>query len=125
MSAKLTTKEQELMDILWTLKKGYMKDIVDNYPNPKPAYTTIATLLTRMIDKGLISFEQQGKVRMYFPKIKKAEQSKRQLKSVIRHFFDNSNTQFASFFTTETNLSLDELEELKKIIEDKIKKKKK
>lgn len=122
---KLTEKEQELMDILWSLKEAYMKDIVENYPNPKPAYTTIATLLTRMIDKGLIDFQQQGKVRMYFPKIKKSEQSKRQLKSVIQHFFNNSNSQFASYFTSQADLSLEELEELKRIIEEKIKTKKK
>ena len=122
---KLTDKEQELMDILWQLEKAYMKDIVDNYPTPKPAYTTIATLLTRMIDKDLINFQQQGKVRMYFPKIKKSEQSRKQLKDVIRHFFDNSNSQFASYFTSQADLSLEELEDLKKIIENKIKQKKK
>lgn len=121
---KLTKAEEQLMNYLWKLEKGYMKDLVDMFPEPKPAYTTIATLLTRMIDKGLVGFIQRGKVREYFPKLKKSEYIKSHFNQIVQSFFNNSTAQFASFFTAKADLSLEELEELKGIIQQQIEKKK-
>jgi len=122
---KLTKAEEQLMNYLWKLEKGYMKDLVEAFPEPKPAYTTIATLLTRMIDKDLIGFVQRGKVREYFPKLKKSEYVKGSFNQIVQNFFNNSPAQFASFFTAKADLSLEELEELRGIIQQHIDEKKK
>ena len=122
---KLTKAEEQLMHYLWKLESAYMKDLVDTFPEPKPAYTTIATLLTRMVDKGYVGFTQRGKVREYFPKLKKGEYMKNHFNQIIRNFFNNSPAQFASFFTAKADLSLQELEELRGIIQEQIEEKKK
>lgn len=121
---KLTESEEQLMNHLWEMKTAYMKDLVDAYEEPKPAYTTIATLLKRMTDKGFVGFSQRGKVREYFPKVKKPVYFNNKIGHIVERFFNNSNTQFASFFTNETEMSLDELEELKSIVQQQINKKK-
>ncbi|MEM8966804.1 MAG: BlaI/MecI/CopY family transcriptional regulator [Bacteroidota bacterium] len=122
---KLTKAEEQLMNYLWKLEKAYMKDLVDAFPEPKPAYTTIATLLTRMINKELVGFIQRGKVREYFPKLKKGEYMKNHFNQIVQNFFNNSPAQFASFFTAKADLSLKELEELRSIIQEQIEEKKK
>ena len=121
---KLTKAEEQLMNYLWKLGKGYMKDLVEAFPEPKPAYTTIATLLTRMINKDYVGFTQRGKVREYFPKLKKGEYVKGHFNQIVQNFFNNSPAQFASFFTAKADLSLEELEELRGIIQEQIEEKK-
>lgn len=121
---KLTKAEEQLMQILWDRKKAFMKDLIDAYDEPKPAATTIATLLKRMSDKKFISYTIFGNSRQYFPLVKKFDYFSIQLKEMVSGFFNGSTSQFASFFTKETNLSSAELEELKKIIDSEIKRKK-
>lgn len=118
---KLTKAEEQVMRYLWKLEKAYMKDILLEFPEPKPASTTIATLIKRMIDKGFIGFNQHGNNREYFPQVKKSDYFSKHLNTVIKDFFNNSAAQFASFFTNETKLNVTELEKLKQIIEKKIK----
>ena len=113
------------MKYLWKLEKAFMKDLVDEFAEPKPAYTTIATVLTRMIDKGYVAFKQYGKVREYYPVLKKSEYFSNHFNNIVKNFFNNSASQFASFFTSKSDLSLEELEELKKIVESQIQKKRK
>ena len=102
-----------------------MKELIENYPDPKPATTTIATLLKRMQEKGFVAYTQMGNSRQYYPLVKKADYFSKHVKSIIENYFDNSAMQFASFFTTTTNLTSAELEDLKKIVEKEIKRKKK
>jgi BlaI family penicillinase repressor len=118
---KLSKTEEQLMQHLWKLEKAFMKDILEQYHDPKPATTTIATLLKRMTDKGYVSYKTFGKSREYFPLIKKADYFSKHLNGLIKNFFNDSASQFASFFTKETNLSDDELQELKKVIDQQIK----
>jgi BlaI family transcriptional regulator, penicillinase repressor len=117
---QLTNAEEQVMKYLWKLEKGYMKNLLDEFPEPKPAATTVATLLKRMIDKGFVGFNQHGSNREYFPLVKKTEYFSKHINTVIKDFFNNSTSQFASFFTNETNLSIKELEELKQMVENKI-----
>lgn len=117
---QLTNAEEQVMKFIWKLGKGYMKNVRDEFDEPKPATTTIATLIKRLIDKGFVGYNQHGSNREYYPVIKKSEYFSKQVNSMIKNFFNNSTAQFASFFTNETNLSVEELEELKKVIEDKI-----
>ena len=117
---QLTNAEEQVMKFIWKLGKGYMKNVRDEFGEPKPASTTVATLIKRLIDKDFVGYNQHGSNREYYPIVKKSEYFAKQVNSMIMEFFNNSTTQFASFFTNETNLSVKELEELKKVIEEKI-----
>ncbi|MDT3403161.1 BlaI/MecI/CopY family transcriptional regulator [Mucilaginibacter terrae] len=121
---KLTTAEEQLMEIIWDKTELYMKDIIDHYDEPKPATTTIATLLKRMQDKNFVGYKLTGNSRLYYALVKKEDYFSKHVNGLIKNFFGNSAMQFASFFTRETNLTADELENLKRIIDQEIDKKK-
>lgn len=121
---QLSNSEEQLMEILWRQEKAFMKDLINAYPEPKPAQTTVATLLKRMQDKNFVDYMQYGRSREYFPLVKKKDYFSRQVKGMIRDFFNDSASQFASFFTKESNLSQEELEDLKALIDEQIQKKK-
>ena len=120
---QLSKSEEELMNLLWKQKRAFMKDLLDAYTDPKPATTTIATLLKRMQDKGFVAYKSSGRSREYYPLVKKKDYFAKHVNVLIKNFFNNSPGQFASFFTQETNLSKTELEELKKLIDNEIKNK--
>ncbi|WP_026451299.1 BlaI/MecI/CopY family transcriptional regulator [Aequorivita capsosiphonis] len=119
----LSNSEEQLMQLLWKQERAFMKDLVEAYPEPKPASTTVATLLKRMQDKKFVGYKQLGRSREYFPMVPQKDYFSKQFKGLIKNFFNNSPSQFASFFTEETNLSRKELEELKTLIDSEIKKK--
>jgi len=121
---KLSPTEEQLMQHLWQLDKAFMKDLIAQYPDPKPATTTLATLLKRMKDKGFIDYVPIGKSRQYFPLVAKTDYFSNHFKGMIKNFFGNSTSQFASFFTRSSNLSTAELEDLRSIIDQEIEKKK-
>ena len=121
---KLSKAEEQLMEIIWTHEKVFMKDILDSYAEPKPAVTTVATLLKRMQNKCFVSYQLFGNSRQYYPLISKDDYFKKHVNEIVKDFFGNSALQFASFFTTNGNLSTAELEKLKKIVEREIKLKK-
>jgi predicted transcriptional regulator len=113
------------MEHLWKLEKAFMKDLLEAFPEPKPATTTVATLLKRMIDKEFVAYKEFGNSREYYPLVKKEDYFSKHVNGLIKNFFNDSASQFASFFTRETNLTEKELEELKKIIDVELKRKKK
>ncbi|TDN89117.1 putative transcriptional regulator [Salegentibacter sp. 24] len=117
----LSKSEEQLMQVLWRKEKAFMKNLIEAYPDPKPAQTTIATLLKRMQDKNFVDYKQHGRSREYFPLIEKKDYFTKQFNGILKNFFNDSASQFASFFTKETNLSKEELEELKKLIDKEIK----
>nr|WP_299383060.1 BlaI/MecI/CopY family transcriptional regulator [Allomuricauda sp.] len=119
----LSKSEEELMNIIWKNGKAFMKDLLDAYPDPKPATTTVATLLKRMIDKGYVAYKSYGRSREYYALVRKQDYFSRQVRGLIKKFFNDSPSQFASFFTKETNLTKEELESLRALIDDQIKKK--
>ncbi|WP_312824175.1 BlaI/MecI/CopY family transcriptional regulator [Epilithonimonas sp.] len=118
---KLTETEIILMEILWKKEKVFMKDILEEYAEPKPASTTIATLLKRMQNKDLVGYKLYGNSREYFPKVKKEDYFQGEMTSMIDRFFNNSVSQFASFFTSNAKLSQKQLKELRDIIDKEIK----
>lgn len=122
---KLSKSEEQLMEHIWKHEKVFMKELIEKYPDPKPATTTIATLLKRMQDKGFVAYELFGNSRQYYPLVKKTDYFSKHVKGMIKNYFDNSPMQFASFFTTSTNLTTSELEDLKKIVDQEIKRKRK
>ena len=117
---KLTDAEKDLMEIIWQKNTAFMKDIIEEYPEPKPANTTIATLLKRMQNKDLIGYKTYGNSREYFPKVSKEVYFKEEMTSMIDKFFNSSASQFASFFTSNTKMSQSELKQLRDLIDQKI-----
>lgn len=122
---ELTKAEEQVMKYLWSLEKAYLKNILDEFPDPKPAATTIATLLKRLIDKNFVNYNQHGSNREYFPVVSKTDYSSKQVNLMIKDYFNNSASQFASFFTNETQLNITELEKIKKMVTQKIEEQKK
>ncbi|NBC04491.1 MAG: BlaI/MecI/CopY family transcriptional regulator [Bacteroidetes bacterium] len=120
---RLSKSEEQLMQYIWKQGKAFMNELLEMYPEPKPANTTVATLLKRMKDKGFIDYEQMGRSRQYYPLVKKSDYFSRHINGLIKKYFDDSPSSFASFFTTETDLSEEELEELQEIIQQELKKK--
>jgi predicted transcriptional regulator len=119
----LSNSEEQLMQILWKQKRDFMKDLIEAYEDPRPAPTTIATLLKRMQDKNFVDYKQMGRSREYFPLVKKKDYFAKHVNGLIKNFFNDSASQFASFFTKETNLTKEELKDLKNIIDQQIKNK--
>lgn len=120
MEQKLTEAEKDVMEILWMKNKAFMKDLLEEYPEPKPATTTIATLLKRMQIKNLIGYKTFGNSREYYPLIQKETYFGNEMTSMIDRFFDNSVTKFVSFFTSNSQLSQKQLKELREIIDQQI-----
>ncbi|MFT4738110.1 MAG: BlaI family penicillinase repressor [Cyclobacteriaceae bacterium] len=118
---ELTKAEEQVMQYLWKLEKAYLKDIVSAYPAPSPAYTTVSTVVNVLVKKGFIGFDTHGKSREYRPMTSHANYRKQAFKGILRSFFNDSPSQFASFFTKENELDLDELENMKQLIEAQIK----
>lgn len=120
-SKELTKAEEQVMQYLWKIDKGFLKDIVDQFPQPKPANTTVSTVIRVLVNKGFIGYNTFGKTNEYYPLISKNSYFQNHVKSIITNFFQGSTPEFASFFANE-QLNLSELEEIKQLIEEKINK---
>lgn len=120
---KLSKAEEQLIHILWDKDRAIMMELIDSYPDPKPAPTTVATLLKRMRDKGFVDYIQKGRAREYFALTKKKDYFTKQVNGLIKNFFDDSTSQFASYFTKQANLSKEQLQELRQLIDDELKNK--
>lgn len=120
----LTNAEEQIMKLLWKLEKAFIRDLLNEFTEPKPATTTVVTLLKRMIDKGFVSYIQFGNSREYYPLVQKAAYFSDHFNGIIKDFFNNSTSQFASFFTKEANLTPEELQELRDIVDKRIASKK-
>jgi BlaI family transcriptional regulator, penicillinase repressor len=121
VSKTLTKAEEQLMQYLWALQKGYLKDLVEKFPQPKPAYTTVSTVIRVLVKKEFIGYEAHGKSHQYYPLISKATYFRGQLKPMLANYISGSPSEFASLFAND-NLNISQLEEIKDLIEDKIKK---
>lgn len=114
---KLTNKEEEIMRVLWQLKKAFVKEVVAELPNPKPHYNTVSTMIRNMEEKGFVLHKAFGKTFQYYPAISKEEYKKGFMKKTIQHYFENSYKNVVSFFAKEEKISVDELKEIISIIE--------
>lgn len=117
---KLPKSEEQVMQYLWQRKETFMKDLMESYPDPKPAPSTLATMLSRLRKKKAVDYKKYGSVRAYFPMISKEQYFANQLGGMIQQFFDGSKLQFASFFTEESELSEAELKALREMIDAKL-----
>ncbi len=112
MIKSLTKAEEQVMQVLWKLQQGFLKDIVENSPEPKPHSNTIATLLKILIEKGFVDYEVQGRNNLYRPKISKSDYGKKSINQVVKGYFEGSPAKLVSQFVNDNKLSLEELENL-------------
>ena len=108
----LTKTEEQVMQVLWKLQQGFLKDILENSPEPKPHSNTIATILKILVEKGFVAYETQGRNNLYKPKISKTEYGKKTINQVVKGYFEGSPARLVSQFLSDNHLSLAELEEL-------------
>lgn len=116
---QLTKAEEEIMQILWQLKKANVKAIIEEFPNPKPAYNTVSTIVRILENKGFVNYEKKGKGHLYFPVVQQQEYSNQSLNKLVDNYFHGSFKSMVSFFMKENDISLNELESILKDINKK------
>ncbi len=114
---ELTKAEDQIMQVLWQLKKAFVKDVIEKLPSPKPAYNTVSTIIRILEKKGFVSFKAYGKTHEYFPIIEKDEYSNYYLKSFVNRYFKGSFQDLVSFFAKENKMNITEMEEMIKRVE--------
>lgn len=108
----LTKAEEQVMLVLWKLGKGFLKDVVDLTPEPKPHPNTVATLLKILVEKGYVEFTVQGRNNCYAPRISKVDYGKKSAQQLVKGYFEGSAAKLVSQFVSDKKLSLQELEDL-------------
>lgn len=111
---ELTRAEDQVMQILWTLEKGFVKDIIEKMPEPRPAYNTISTIIRILETKGFVGHKAYGKTHEYYPLIGREKYTKFYLNNIIKGYFNGSFQNLVSFFAKENKLSSQDLDKLLK-----------
>ena len=114
---ELTKAEEQIMQVLWDLQKGFVKDVLNELPEPKPAYNTVSTIIRILETKGFIDHEAFGKSHRYFPVISKEKYKSYATEKLLSGYFSNSVENMFSFFVREKKLDLKEADEIMKLIE--------
>ncbi len=114
----LTKAEEKIMKILWGIKEGFIKDIIDQYPDPKPPYNSVSTIVRVLVQKEIVGFKAFGKSHQYHPLISKEEYSKGQLSRLVSDYYNNSLKQVVNFFSESKQLDQEELDEVMKMLKD-------
>ena len=116
---KLTNKEEEIMHILWKLKKAFVKDVMAEIIEDQPHYNTLSTIIRNLEEKGFVSHNAYGNTHQYFPIVSMEDYRKRFMNTAIENYFNNSYKSMVSFFAEEDKISAEELREILAIIEKK------
>ncbi len=114
---ELTKAEEQVMQVLWQIKQGFAADIITNFPEPKPAYNTVLTVVRILEKKGFVSHETFGKANRYYPLVSKEQYSEEFMQHFVRNYFDNSFKSMVSFFTNNKDLSMEDLDEIRRMID--------
>jgi predicted transcriptional regulator len=117
---ELTKAEEQIMQILWKLEKGFVKDMLEHLPKPKPAYNTVSTIVRILEKKGFVSHKAYGKTHEYYPVLSKEEYTRNFLKRFVENYFSDSFQDMVSFFAKEKGISISELESMIKMISREI-----
>jgi len=117
---RLTKAEEQIMQKLWEMDEAVVKDIVDRFDDPKPAYTTVATVMKVLEKKGFVSHRNEGNTHLFKPEISRTEYTKYQLSNLLLNYFNGSFPKMATFFARENDLSIKELEDIIKQTEEEL-----
>jgi predicted transcriptional regulator len=109
---QLTKAEEQVMQILWDLDEGVIKEVVEGFEEPRPAYTTVATVLKVLEKKGFVDHKTVGNVHVYYTLVSKRDYTKFQFSTLLKDYFSGSFPKLATFFAHENNLSMKDLEEM-------------
>jgi BlaI family penicillinase repressor len=121
---QLTRAEEEVMQILWQIEKGVVHELLEKFPEPKPAYNTVSTIIRILEQKGFVGHKAYGRTHEYFPVISKSDYTKSYFRNFVSNYFGNSYKSLASFFANEGKLTAKELEEIQQTINSELKKQK-
>jgi len=114
---ELTRAEEQIMQILWQLKKAFVKEVIEELPEPKPAYNTVSTFIRILETKGFIAHNSFGKSHQYYPLVSKEEYQVFSADKLLTGYFDNSVERMFSFFVEKEKIDLKEADEILKLIE--------
>lgn len=114
----LTKAEENIMQILWDLEKGFVKDIRARFPNPKPPYNSVSTIVRVLVKKEVVGYNNYGGTYEYYPLISKEEYSSSQMGTLVKKYFNNSFKQVVNFFSEHKNLKPEEVNEVIKMLEE-------
>lgn len=109
---ELTKAEEQIMQLLWKRDKAFVKDLMEDMPNPKPAYNTVSTIIRILEKKGFVGHNAYGKTHQYFPLINRKDYTRTFMKNFMKNYFSGSFQEMVSFFAKEDNMSLSELDEM-------------
>jgi predicted transcriptional regulator len=109
---ELTNAEEEVMQILWRLKRAFIKEILEKFDEPKPAYSTVSTIIRILLEKGFVNYRAYGRTYQYFPVITKDDYRKAQMSSFVKDYFSNSYQKMVSFFAREDSITVKDMEEI-------------
>lgn len=121
---ELTKAEEEVMQILWRLKRGFIKEILEKFDEPKPAYSTVSTIIRILQEKGFVNYKVYGRTFQYFPVISKDDYRKTQMSSFVRNYFSNSYQKMVSFFAREDSITVKDMEDIMEMMKKEGKEKK-
>ena len=117
--SQLTKAEEQVMQYLWDLKKGFLKDILEHFSEPKPHTNTVSTILKVLKEKDFVDYEVFGRQHQYFPLVSKDQYSGKSMKNLVRNYFEGSYTNAVSFLVQKNELSVEDLEMLLDEIKNK------
>jgi BlaI family transcriptional regulator, penicillinase repressor len=113
----LTKAEEQIMQVIWQLERAFVKEIITELPEPKPAYNTVSTVVRILESKGVLDHESFGKSHRYFPTMSKEEYTRSSMNSLVENYFDGSFSEVVSFFVKENKLDLNELNDILETIQ--------
>jgi len=119
---KLTKAEEHVMQILWDMEEGLVKDVIKQFPDPKPAYNTVSTVIRVLEKKDFVAHKAYGNTYLYYPLVPKEEYARVHFMDFMKEYFNDSFPKMAAFFACEKNLDINEMEEILKMTEKEIKK---
>ncbi|MBJ6118638.1 BlaI/MecI/CopY family transcriptional regulator [Pontibacter sp. BT310] len=115
---ELTKAEEEIMQILWKIEKGFVKDIIEQMPEPRPAYNTVSTIVRILEKKGFVGYNAFGKTHEYFPLVAEDKYKSFFLKNFMSGYFGGSFEKLVSFFAKDNNLDVKELDQLMRHVKE-------
>jgi len=121
---EMTKAEEQIMQILWNIGKGFINDVIAELPEPKPAYTTVSTIVRILEKKGFVGHKAYGNTHEYFPLVSKEKYTKEYFKGFLNGYFSNSFSNMVSFFSRNDSIDIKEMEEIIRMLEKDIKSKK-
>lgn len=114
----LTKAEERIMQILWKIEKGFIKDILEYFPKPKPPYNTVSTIVRVLVKKEMVGFNAYGGSYQYYPLISKEQYRKAQMNKLVKDYYSNSLKQVVNFFSEKKDLDIEEVDEVMKMLEE-------